>query len=86
MKFVIVGGGGYIGYHIGLDLVIKGHSVVLLDLREPDVEWVEDAEEIPAFVNQRSNLVFRTGNILSAQDLGNAFHGAQCVIHCGEIS
>ena len=84
MKFVIVGGGGYIGYHIGVDLVTKGHHAILLDIREPDSEWVEDALTLPQFVQNSLNLKFVIGNTLCSEDLETAFHGAQCVIHCGK--
>jgi len=85
LKFVIVGGGGYIGYHIGVDLVTKGHEVLLLDIREPDEEWVQDALLCSEFLDRKGKLKFRTGNILRFSDLTAAFEKANCVIHCGKI-
>lgn len=74
MKFVIVGGGGYIGYHIGKDLKSKGHSVLLADITNPDPEW------------GHCDIPLAKTNILDPNALEDAFKGADCVIHCGNAS
>ena len=38
-KFLITGGGGYIGFHIGLDLLRLKHEVILFDLNFPAKLW-----------------------------------------------
>ena len=43
MKYLVVGGAGYIGSHMVKHLVNDGHEVVVADIEAPapDVEWVE---------------------------------------------
>jgi len=86
MRYGIVGGGGYIGYHIAVSLISNGHAVVLYDLFQPDSEWVQDAEEVEAFRKQKQNLRFIQGDILSVDDLTKALSGSECIIHCGKIN
>ena len=40
-RFLITGGGGYVGFHIALKLVELGHQVVLYDLNYPHQNWAE---------------------------------------------
>lgn len=77
MKFVIVGGGGYIGYHIGQDLQAKGHTVLLFDIVEPHKDWTME------FSNAK--IPFYKGSILSLENLELAFSNADCVIHTGRF-
>lgn len=81
MRFAVIGGGGYIGFHISVQLVSDGHSVVGFDINEPHPEWVRDAEELLEFRKEHFRLV--KGDILSLPDLMKAVMGADCVIHCG---
>jgi nucleoside-diphosphate-sugar epimerase len=37
--FLITGGGGYIGFHIGLKLVQLDKDVILFDVQFPAVKW-----------------------------------------------
>lgn len=41
LRVTIIGGGGYIGYHIGVKLFERGHTVTLLDISEPDSLWLD---------------------------------------------
>ncbi|CAM3299853.1 UDP-glucose 4-epimerase GalE [Pseudomonas plecoglossicida] len=43
MKYLVVGGAGYIGSHMVKHLVADGHNVVVADIEAPapDIEWVE---------------------------------------------
>lgn len=38
-KFLITGGGGYIGFHIGLRLLQLQHEVTLFDTNYPSKKW-----------------------------------------------
>ena len=38
-KFLITGGGGYIGFHIGLRLLQLRHEVILFDVNYPSKKW-----------------------------------------------
>ncbi|ODN00943.1 Short-chain dehydrogenase/reductase family 42E member 1, partial [Orchesella cincta] len=40
LNVLIVGGGGYIGFHTGLSLWERGHKVILFDIIEPDTRWI----------------------------------------------
>jgi UDP-glucose 4-epimerase len=77
---VVVGGGGYIGFHIGLTLLRqgKGQKVTLFDLHAPDPEWFPEGEE-------HSPLPFIQGSVLSLPQLTQAFLKvkANSVVHCG---
>jgi len=94
MRIVIVGGGGYIGYHIGAQLVFQNeHSVLLLDIVSPNLKWIDrigcTCEQISEqnlnsdATNTKGQLTFFNASILDLDRLKSAFHGAQCVIQCG---
>lgn len=38
-KILVTGGGGYIGFHIGMRLLELDYEVVLYDLRYPSRDW-----------------------------------------------
>jgi len=40
LNVIIVGGGGYIGFHTGLSLWERGHKVTLFDIIEPNRIWI----------------------------------------------
>ena len=35
-KYLVIGGGGYLGYRLGLLLLKTGETVTLFDVKEPD--------------------------------------------------
>ena len=37
--FLVTGGGGYIGFHIGLRLLQLKHKVILFDVNYPSKKW-----------------------------------------------
>jgi len=43
-KFLITGGGGYIGFHIGLRLLQLQHEVILFDVNYPSKKWDPNIE------------------------------------------
>ena len=45
-RHLVTGGGGYAGFHLGKALVERGHSVILLDVKEP----AEDLPERTTFI------------------------------------
>lgn len=100
IKFAVIGGGGYVGFHIGLSLWRRGHSVILFDLNEPDPFWLEqaglspnDISERPLYLNNDIDkdktknynyIKLLFGNVLDLGGLRKAIVGVKCVIHCGK--
>ncbi len=77
MRVVIIGGGGYIGFHIGVEMKQRGHDVTLFDLFPPHSEWVGLRENMLPFVK---------GTILSVGDIEDVLikTKAEAVIHTGK--
>ena len=56
-RHLVTGGGGYAGFHLGKALAERGHSVILLDVKEP----AEDLPERTTFITvsgETQNLIF----------------------------
>jgi UDP-glucose 4-epimerase len=83
MRVVIIGGAGYIGYHIGLDLYHRGHTVTLFDLSYPNEEWLTEWLELAG--ESENPLPFVKGSILSISQLNEVLKStkAEGVVHCG---
>jgi nucleoside-diphosphate-sugar epimerase len=84
-KLGIIGGGGFLGYHIGVDLYQKGHIVTLIDISEPGTDFLEGNVPISSTISEDSNtMFFIKANIASKSELENALKMAQAeaVIHC----
>ncbi|XP_076447537.1 short-chain dehydrogenase/reductase family 42E member 1-like [Babylonia areolata] len=67
-KHVVTGGGGFAGFSLARKLAEMGHSVVLLDLKEP--VWP-----------LKSGMHFVQGDIRNYEDVRNAVQGADVVFH-----
>ncbi|XP_076997691.1 putative short-chain dehydrogenase/reductase family 42E member 2 [Tamandua tetradactyla] len=67
-KFLVTGGGGYLGFNLGSTLAKNGASVILLDLRRPQWELSPGTEFIQADVRDEDALY-------------HAFKGVDCVFH-----
>ncbi|KAL8586863.1 hypothetical protein ACOMHN_052739 [Nucella lapillus] len=67
-RHVITGGGGFPGFSLGKKLAGDGHSVVLLDIKEP--VWT-----------MRSGMEFVQGDIRNYEDVEKAVKGADVVFH-----
>lgn len=50
-RHVVLGGGGYAGYHLGKALAEKGHDVVLFDVRQPDQSLAENMKFVKVFLH-----------------------------------
>jgi len=78
-KILITGGAGYIGSHIALTLLSRGHEVVILDnLVNSSRLALNSVEKIT-----RKKLFFHYGDVCSATDVDNVFkqHHIDAVIH-----
>ncbi len=55
-KFLVTGGGGYIGFHVGLALVQLKQEVVLFDIKYPSKIW-DPSIEISSVSSEDGELV-----------------------------
>nr|XP_012807049.2 putative short-chain dehydrogenase/reductase family 42E member 2 [Jaculus jaculus] len=67
-KFLVTGGGGYLGFSLGSSLAKSGTSVILLDLRRP--QWA-----LPPGIE------FIQADVRDEEALYRAFEGVDCVFH-----
>ncbi len=84
-KFLITGGGGYIGFHIGLRLLQLQHEVILFDVNYPAKKWDPNIEhsvsynthgiKIEEISCSDGTMKFINGNLLSLKWL------LSCLIH-----
>ena len=67
-RFLITGGGGYVGFHIALKLVQFKHQVVLLDLNHPHRTWakyhIEDSSQHEIIHTSNGSMKFVKGSRL----------------------
>ncbi|MFC2007793.1 NAD-dependent epimerase/dehydratase family protein [Chloroflexota bacterium] len=70
MNVLVTGGSGFIGSHIVDKLVEAGHSVRILDLKEP----------------HRRDVEFLRGNITSEEDVRKSSNGINIIYHIGAFS
>lgn len=97
----IIGGGGYIGYHVGVSMLERNHNVTLFDISEPDSFWLDLTHMIKisnnpqnstlseTFYKQKAGhktLKFVKGSLLDPDTLTQVIKGADCVIHCGKFT
>ena len=64
MNVLVIGGAGYIGSHVALELCKNGHSVAVFDNLSTG-----------HLINIDSRAEFIQGNILNNDDLENVFNG-----------
>ena len=69
-KILVVGGAGYIGSHVVLELLDKGHTVTIYDNLSTGQE-----------INLPQKAAFIKGDILDFESLTKAMKGADAVIH-----
>ena len=79
-NILITGGAGFIGSHLSLDLVGKGHNVRVLDILSPQVHGA-DPETSPLFRSIQGKVEFFRGSVTSREDLMRALLGMDTVVH-----
>ncbi len=86
-KFLITGGCGYVGFHIGKWLVEHGHQVTLYDLKYPLSQWDPTITTTPycssveRLVSSSGIFFYRKGDVRDADCLAAATKDIDCVIH-----
>lgn len=74
--FCVVGGCGYLGYHIGKFFKKAGCSVILFDKNLPHKSWTDDDLH-----DILEGFTYIKGEVSDIEKLQNAFSGVDCVIH-----
>jgi len=84
-RFLVTGGGGYVGFHIALKLVELGHQVVLYDLNYPHQNWAEyqlqETSQQQSIQTSYGSMQFIQGDIRNRDLLLTATEKIDCVIH-----
>ena len=76
MKILVTGGTGYIGSHTAVELIKKGHDVVLLDnLYNSNVNVIKRIEKITGYCPEFYNV-----DILDKTNLKKVFEGNKFVV------
>lgn len=85
MRVLIVGGSGYIGFHIGLELQARGHEVTLFDLCPPNPMWFSDVV-LSSDSTTTGHFPFVQGSILSLPQIEDVLAQSrpEGVVHCGK--
>lgn len=61
-RHLVTGGGGYVGLHLGLELLKQGHHVVLFDIRQPveaipkDIQFLQ-VSKVHVFKEFKSSII-----------------------------
>jgi UDP-glucose 4-epimerase len=71
-KVVILGGSGFIGFHLAEDLLAAGYAVTLFD--RPNTQWKN-------IQHLTGKLSFVEGDVMNADDLERAIQGQDIVFH-----
>ncbi|XP_046635213.1 short-chain dehydrogenase/reductase family 42E member 1-like [Daphnia pulicaria] len=87
--FLITGGAGYIGFHVGLQLLQLKHKVILLDINYPNKKWDSNlefspngnGEELEDISCSYGTMKFVKGDVRDINILLRATQGVTCVIH-----
>jgi len=77
MRILVTGGAGFIGSHLGDELVSHGHQVRALDLLDPQVHG--DAATRPSYLNPAIELI--RGDVRDRRAVRQALQGIDAVYH-----
>jgi len=75
-RVLVTGGAGFIGCHVGRELLQRGHRVVVLDSLIGQVHGDRDR---PAFLDPEIELI--RGDVRDARAVSSALKGIDSVIH-----
>ncbi len=80
-QILITGGAGFIGAHLGHELVEAGHQVRALDALVPQVHG--PGRRRPAYLDRRVEL--RVGDVREPRDVRDALDGVDAVVHLAAL-
>lgn len=80
-RVLITGGAGFIGSHIALQLLDKGHEVTVLDNLLEQIHGVEPDITSPLYCSIKNKVRFIKGDVCNKDDWEKALDGVDYVIH-----
>jgi len=80
-NILITGGAGFIGSHLALALMRKGHHVTVLDNLSPQIHGASPASDSALYRSVFGKLDFILGNVTEYKDWEKAINGQDVIIH-----
>jgi dTDP-L-rhamnose 4-epimerase len=80
-KILITGGAGFIGSHLALQLLHKGHDLTVLDNLSPQVHGFDPANTSPLYKSIKDKLRFIKGDVTNSEDWKNAIGDNELIVH-----
>lgn len=81
MNILITGGAGFIGSNLALKLILKGHTLTILDNLSKQIHGENPEEESPLYKSIADNVKFIKGTVESEADLVEAIAGQDVIVH-----
>ena len=81
MKILITGGAGFIGSHLALSLIEKGHTIRVLDNLSEQIHGADPITTSPLYVSIKDKVEFIKGSVVSKSDWEKALDGQEVVVH-----
>jgi dTDP-L-rhamnose 4-epimerase len=79
-RVLVTGGAGFIGSHLANELFRRGYQVRVLDNLSPQIHG-QRPEQSPLYRSLLPDIDFRHGSVTDSQDMRQALHGVDIVVH-----
>lgn len=80
-NILITGGAGFIGSHLALHLIERGHKVRILDNLSTQIHGKDPEKSSPLFRSIEGKVEFIKGTVTSKQDWQTAMQGMDVIVH-----
>ncbi len=81
MNILITGGAGFIGSHLALSLIEKGHTIRVLDNLSEQIHGENPETTSPLYISIIDKVEFIKGTVVSKSDWEQALEGQDVVVH-----
>lgn len=81
MNILITGGAGFIGSHLALELLKKGHTIRVLDNLSEQIHGTDPLTTSPLYKSIVDKVDFIKGTVISMSDWEKALEGQDVVVH-----